>query len=94
MRLTERKNVRLLANGQWSDSAGGQVENRIWYHFLEGRVFPYVLFSFYVHVVDVDVNVVVHVDIDLMFDFGDNGDVSVVSVALDVDFNIEVWSSF
>ena len=29
-----------------------------------------------------------------MFDFGDNGDVSVVSVALDVDFNIEVWSSF
>ena len=26
-----------------------------------------------------------------MFDFGDNGD---VSVALDVDFNIEVWSSF
>ena len=26
-----------------------------------------------------------------MFDFGDSGD---VSVALDVDFNIEVWSSF
>ena len=29
-----------------------------------------------------------------MFDFGDSGDVSVVSVALDVDSNIEVWSSF
>ena len=29
--------------------------------------------------------------IDLMFDFGDSGD---VSVALDVDFNIEVWSSY
>ena len=26
-----------------------------------------------------------------MFDFGDSGD---VSVALDVDFNIEVWSSY
>ena len=77
--------------GQWSDNAGGRVENRIWYHFLEGRVFLYVWFSFYVHVVNVDVNVVVHADIDLMFDFGDNGD---VSVALDVDFNIEVWSSF
>ena len=31
--------------GQWSDNAGGQVENRIWYHFLEGRVFLICLYN-------------------------------------------------